>query len=413
MSTAAGSGLWSHGPRSAGSLGHSSLLHGLTSTAVSAAAAASGGAHGCGSHAAPAHVASSITIGSASGGSASGVAGTVVSYTGDGPSVTEGLADRSAAGFQSSVPSQNPPGATCVPSGVGGCQPSVSQVVESAAGVVLATRGGSPRSHVEDPWRMATSMGGASAALLAAPAARAAGHRAVDELHGTFGRPDRGHERGRERSGERVLRREQVGNRRRRVTQRHRLGETGELGEHVDVAVQVVDGRVEGLLEVGGRCDRELLDRLRRRHGCDRSDGSRRCDDTGWGRHRRDGRRPRRAGGDGHRGDRRRSTAVLRWAVLRWAVLRRAVRRACPQSSAAGAAASARGRPLVFGGTRIIARRRSASSGDTCSTSWSFCSIDRGVEPSAVAISSSSRSLTGIRLPAGGPGACAACGGTA
>ena len=72
-----------------------------------------------------------------------------------------------------------------------------------------------------------------------------------------------------------------------------------------------------------------------------------------------------------------------------------------------GAAASARGFPRPPGGARIIARRRSASSGETWSTSWSFCSIERGVEPSAVAIASSSRSFTGMRLPGGS--ACSLC----
>ena len=67
----------------------------------------------------------------------------------------------------------------------------------------------------------------------------------------------------------------------------------------------------------------------------------------------------------------------------------------------ADAAAMAFGFPRPPGGATIIARSRPASSGETRSTSCSFCSTLAGVPPSATAMASSSRSFTGMRLPGG------------
>jgi hypothetical protein len=73
----------------------------------------------------------------------------------------------------------------------------------------------------------------------------------------------------------------------------------------------------------------------------------------------------------------------------------------CGSGTGADAAAIAFGFPRPPGGATIIARSRSASSGETWSTSCSFCSTVEGVPPSATAMASSSRSFTGMRLPGG------------
>src|SRR3954453_16961587 len=135
--------------------------------------AASDSVHGSGSHAVPAHVSSPRTIGSAVESSTTSTSSTSSTSSTTSVASSSAAVGASCAGVHSSVPSQKPPPELSVPSGAGGCQPSVSHAVVSGVWVSLATSGGSPRSQVDEPWRMATSMGGASDALhvLAPPAA--------------------------------------------------------------------------------------------------------------------------------------------------------------------------------------------------------------------------------------------------
>ncbi len=82
----------------------------------------------------------------------------------------------SDAGVQSSVPSQKAGGASDPePGGAGGCHGVGSQTSGSVGRALNGGVDGSAQSHVSEPWRWATSIGGASAAFHAAAVSTSTG----------------------------------------------------------------------------------------------------------------------------------------------------------------------------------------------------------------------------------------------
>ena len=295
-------------------------------------------------------------------------------------------------GVQSSVPSQNAGGrAVGAFGGVGGCQPAGLPRAGSAVGAGRRRRAAARRGPtVAEPWRMATSIGGASAAhadasarASAAPAGIVLSTSSTAPSGGPTSRADAACERA---SANGSWRREQVGQRGGRVAERHRLGQSRELREHVDVvAVHVVDRRVERAWSrnAGGATGNVWTGSA--------NAGVGRAAIGGGGRRRRlDGRRR-------HRGDRRGSARRARPRVG-VATARGGVRR----RRASARRRVARGRPSAFGGSEDHRPETLGLVGRDVQHLLELL-LDRSAASRRArsAICSSSRSFTGMRLPAG------------
>src|SRR3954447_16301109 len=391
--TASGSGWCSHGPSSDSSRGHSSATHGSTSAQASTGSSGSAMVHVGASQVGAQCV--SVPESRISGSVASAESSAACSAVSSSGSTVSTDATSGSVGAQSSVPSQNAGGAPTSPAGgSGGCQPPVSHVV-SGSGVTRCSSGASPRSQRSEPWRIATSIGGASAATSnAGDSELSASEPASTSSTAPSGGPPSGAPLVVAMNDEAVTKGSSA---------KVPVGGASRSGNG---APGSPSGSGSGRRASSSNTS-TLCPVIASRGASKNAAGPVSVADANAG--------SSNVGSSNVGSSNVGSSNVGSSNVGSSNVGSSNVGSANPGSASAGvdgraggttgAGARAAAIPFRFprppGGATIMARSRSASSGEMCSTSWSFRSTVAGVAPSATEMASSSRSLTGIRFPGG------------